>query len=65
MYSTNTHCPRTNNKLEGWHNKLKRMARKSAVNIYEIVKICIIVALDEQFCIIVALDEKLCIIVVK
>ena len=31
--------PRTNNYLEGWHNKLKRIARKAHPNVFELVEI--------------------------
>ena len=31
--------PRTNNFLEGWHNKLKRIARKAHPNMFELVEI--------------------------
>ena len=30
-------APRTNNYLEGWHNKLKGIARKAHPNLFEIV----------------------------
>ena len=39
VFDEHTYCPRTNNNLEGWHDKLKRIARKAHVNIYEIVLI--------------------------
>ena len=31
--------PCTNNHLEGWHNRIKKMARKSHPNIYELIEI--------------------------
>ena len=31
--------PRTNNYFEGWHNKLKRIARKAQPNVLELVEI--------------------------
>ena len=31
--------PRTNNNLEGWHNKVKKIAGKSHVNIFEMVEL--------------------------
>ena len=34
-----TSSPRTNNHVEGWHNKLKRIARKAHPNVYELVEI--------------------------
>ncbi|XP_048236991.1 uncharacterized protein LOC125372081 [Haliotis rufescens] len=30
---------RTNNHLEGWHNKIKKLAKKCHPNIYEVVKL--------------------------
>ena len=39
VFDHDAHSPRTNNHLEGWHNKLKRITRKSHPNIYEIVTI--------------------------
>ena len=30
--------PKTNNYLEGWHNKLKQIARKPHPNVFEIFK---------------------------
>ena len=31
--------PRTNNRLEGWHSRLKRIVKKPHPNIYEIVDV--------------------------
>ena len=31
-------CPCTNNYLEGWHNQLKRAARKAYPNMFEFIK---------------------------
>ena len=31
--------PRTNNYLEGWHNKLKQITRKAHPNVFELVEI--------------------------
>ena len=31
--------PRTNNHLEGWHNRLKRISRKAHPNLFELVEI--------------------------
>ena len=31
--------PRTNNHIEGWHNKLKRIAKKPHSNVYELIEI--------------------------
>ena len=31
-------CLRTNNHLEGWHNQLKRAARKAYPNMFEFIK---------------------------
>lgn len=31
--------PRTNNLVEGWHNKLNKIAGQSPPNIYEVVKL--------------------------
>ena len=31
--------PRTNNHLEGWHNRLKRIARKGHPNFYEVLEL--------------------------
>ena len=31
--------PRTNNHLEGWHNRLKRIARKAHPNLYEVLEL--------------------------
>ena len=31
--------PRTNNHLEGWHNRLKRVSRKAHPNLFEVVEI--------------------------
>ena len=39
VFNQDAHNPRTNNHVEGWHNKLKRIARKAHPNIYEIVTI--------------------------
>ena len=33
-----SNSPRTNNHIEGWHNKLKRIAKKSHPNMYEIIE---------------------------
>ncbi|XP_048258597.1 uncharacterized protein LOC125384158 [Haliotis rufescens] len=32
-------CHRTNNHLEGWHTKIKKLAKKCHPNIYEVVKL--------------------------
>ena len=37
VFELEVHSPRTNNHLEGWHNKLKRIARKAHPNLFEIV----------------------------
>ena len=39
VFSMDTSSPRTNNHVEGWHNKLKRIARKAHPNVYELVEI--------------------------
>ena len=39
IFSSDASSPRTNNHLEGWHNKLKRIARKAHPNVFELVKI--------------------------
>ena len=39
IISSDASSPRTNNHLEGWHNKLKRIARKAHPNMFELVKI--------------------------
>ena len=31
--------PRTNNHLEGWHNRMKRIARKAHPNLYEVLEL--------------------------
>ena len=31
--------PRTNNHLEGWHNRMKRISRKAHPNLYEILEL--------------------------
>ena len=31
--------PRTNNHLEGWHNRLKRIVRKAHPNFYEVLEL--------------------------
>ena len=31
-------CPHTNNYLEGWHNQLKRVARKAYPNMFNFIK---------------------------
>ena len=31
--------PRTNNNLEGWHNKVKKIAGKGHLNIFEMVEL--------------------------
>ena len=31
--------PRTNNRLEGWHNRLKRIVKKPHPNIYELIDV--------------------------
>ena len=31
--------PRTNNHLEGWHNRMKRIARKAHLNLYEVLEL--------------------------
>ena len=31
--------PRTNNHLEGWHNRLKRLSRKAHPNLYEVLEL--------------------------
>ena len=36
VYEINSNSPRTNNHIEGWHNKLKRIAKKSHPNVYEL-----------------------------
>ena len=38
VFGLDAHSPRTNNHLEGWHNKLKKITRKSDVNVFEIVE---------------------------
>ena len=35
VYYMDTSSPRTNNHVEGWHNKLKRVVRKAHPNVYE------------------------------
>ena len=37
--SSDASSPRTNNHLEGWHNKLKQIARKAHPNVCELVEI--------------------------
>ena len=37
VFELEVHSPRTNNHLEGWHNKLKRIARKAHLNLFEIM----------------------------
>ena len=39
VFSTDASSPRTNNHLEGWHNKLKQIARKAHPNVFELVEI--------------------------
>ena len=39
VFSTDSSSPRTNNHLEGWHNKLKQIARKAHPNVFELVEI--------------------------
>ena len=39
VFSTDSSSPRTNNHLKGWHNKLKRIARKAHPNVFELVEI--------------------------
>ena len=39
VFSSDASSPRTNNHLEGWHNKLKRIARKAHPNVFELVEI--------------------------
>ena len=34
-----SNSPRTNNHIEGWHNKLKRIAKKPHPNVYELIEI--------------------------
>ena len=39
MYYMDTSSPRTNNHVEGWHNKLKRVVRKAHPNVYELIEV--------------------------
>ena len=39
VFSSDASSPRTNNHLEGWHNKLKRIARNARPNVFELVEI--------------------------
>ena len=39
MYYMDTSSPRTNNHVEGWHNKLKRVVRKAYPNVYELIEV--------------------------
>ena len=39
VYYIDTSSPRTNNHVEGWHNKLKRVARKALPNVYELIEV--------------------------
>ena len=39
IFSSDASSPRTNNHLEGWHNKLKQIARKAHPNVFELIKI--------------------------
>ena len=39
VYETDSGSPRTNNHVEGWHNKLKHVARKAHPNVFELVEI--------------------------
>ena len=38
VYESDT---RTNNHIEGWHSKLKKVVGKAHPNVYEIVKLCL------------------------
>ena len=38
VYETDSGSPRTNNHVEGWHNKLKRVARKAHPNVLNWLK---------------------------
>ena len=38
VYEIGSNCPRTNNHIEGWHNKLKRIAKKYHPNVYELIE---------------------------
>ena len=38
VFALAPHSPRRNNHLKGWHNKLKKITRKSHLNVFEIVK---------------------------
>jgi len=38
-YEVDSSSPRTNNRLEGWHNKLKCVVRKAHPNVFELVEI--------------------------
>jgi len=38
-FSSDASSPRTNNHLEGWHNMLKRIARKPHLNVFKLVEI--------------------------
>ena len=38
VYEADSSSPRTNYHLEGWHNKLKRVARKANPNVFELVE---------------------------
>ena len=38
MWNYYRHCgPRTNNHLEGWHNRMKRISQKAHPNLYEVL----------------------------
>ena len=39
VYETDSGSHRTNNHVDGWHNKLKRVARKAHPNVFELVEI--------------------------
>ena len=39
VYEINSNSPRTNNHIEGWHNNLKLIAKKSHPNVYELIEI--------------------------
>ena len=39
MYCMDTSSPRTNNHVEGWYNKLKRVVRKVHPNVYELIDV--------------------------